>query len=219
MNFNRDIERPSLKIPYPYNVLEWLSEKTDNQYEFSPYGIYDLVRNTLTEREQRVCQLRWVNGMTLEAIAKECGVTRERIRQIEAKACRKLTHPARLLEHSCITRKELDSLLKEKAMLEERLAKAEERIDALIEKVEPNAPKEQEVRIDPVLDMNIEELELSVRSYNCLKRWFAGRCNTVKDIVEIPEEEFYNIRNLGRKSAEEIIRKVHAVGQKMEWER
>jgi len=55
-----------------------------------------------------------------------------------------------------------------------------------------------------VLDMTIEELDLSVRSFNCLKR--AG-INTVGDLMNTTEEEMMKVRNLGRKSLEEVIKK------------
>ena len=56
-----------------------------------------------------------------------------------------------------------------------------------------------------VLDMTIEELDLSVRSFNCLKR--AG-INTVGDLMNTTEEEMMKVRNLGRKSLEEVIKKM-----------
>lgn len=58
---------------------------------------------------------------------------------------------------------------------------------------------------DKVLDMTIEELDLSVRSFNCLKR--AG-INTVGDLMNTTEEEMMKVRNLGRKSLEEVIKKM-----------
>ncbi len=61
-----------------------------------------------------------------------------------------------------------------------------------------------------VLDMTIEELDLSVRSYNCLKR--AG-INTVEDLTNRTEEDMVKVRNLGRKSLDEVIGKLHALGQ------
>ena len=57
--------------------------------------------------------------------------------------------------------------------------------------------------------MAIEELDLSVRSYNCLKR--AG-INTVAELVERDEEEMMKVRNLGRKSLEEVQHKLAALG-------
>ena len=58
---------------------------------------------------------------------------------------------------------------------------------------------------EKVLDMTIEELELSVRSYNCLKR--AG-INTVEDLTLRKEEEMMKVRNLGRKSLDEVVGKL-----------
>ena len=57
--------------------------------------------------------------------------------------------------------------------------------------------------------MTIEELDLSVRSFNCLKR--AG-INTVEDIIERTEEDMMKVRNLGRKSLEEVIQKLESLG-------
>ncbi len=60
-----------------------------------------------------------------------------------------------------------------------------------------------------VLEMNIEEMDLSVRSYNCLKR--AG-IHTVADLTRKTEEDMLKVRNLGRKSLDEVIAKLRALG-------
>ncbi len=62
---------------------------------------------------------------------------------------------------------------------------------------------------DKVLDMNIDELELSVRSYNCLKR--AG-INTVGELTNKTSEDMMKVRNLGRKSLEEVLAKLKELG-------
>ena len=62
---------------------------------------------------------------------------------------------------------------------------------------------------EKVLEMNIDELELSVRSYNCLKR--AG-INTVEDLANKTEDEMMKVRNLGRKSLEEVLNKMAELG-------
>ena len=59
------------------------------------------------------------------------------------------------------------------------------------------------------LEKTIEELDLSVRSFNCLKR--AG-INTVEDLINKSEEEMMKVRNLGRKSLEEVIQKLESLG-------
>ena len=62
---------------------------------------------------------------------------------------------------------------------------------------------------EKVLEMTIEELDLSVRSFNCLKR--AG-INTVEDLINKSEEDMMKVRNLGRKSLEEVINKLASLG-------
>lgn len=62
---------------------------------------------------------------------------------------------------------------------------------------------------DKVLEITIDELDLSVRSYNCLKR--AG-INTVEELIKKNEEEMMKVRNLGRKSLEEVQQKLAALG-------
>jgi DNA-directed RNA polymerase subunit alpha len=59
------------------------------------------------------------------------------------------------------------------------------------------------------MEMNIEDLELSVRSYNCLKR--AG-INTVAELVQKSEEDMMKVRNLGRKSLDEVKKKLAELG-------
>ena len=59
----------------------------------------------------------------------------------------------------------------------------------------------KEDKKEKVLEMTIEELDLSVRSYNCLKR--AG-INTVQELANKTEEDMMKVRNLGRKSLEEV---------------
>lgn len=60
-----------------------------------------------------------------------------------------------------------------------------------------------------ILEMTIEDLDLSVRSFNCLKR--AG-INTVEDLINKSEEDMMKVRNLGRKSLEEVIQKLNSLG-------
>ena len=68
---------------------------------------------------------------------------------------------------------------------------------------------------DKVLEMAIEELDLSVRSFNCLKR--AG-INTVNDLIEKSEEEMMKVRNLGKKSFDEVKEKLASLGLEMSYD-
>ncbi len=74
-------------------------------------------------------------------------------------------------------------------------------VDVMVDKV--NNEKEK------VLEMNIDELELSVRSYNCLKR--AG-INTVEELCNKTSEDMMKVRNLGRKSLDEVLTKLKELG-------
>lgn len=66
-----------------------------------------------------------------------------------------------------------------------------------------------ETQRDKVLEMTIEELDLSVRSFNCLKR---ANINTVEDLISKTQEEMIKVRNLGRKSLEEVEHKLAMMG-------
>ena len=67
----------------------------------------------------------------------------------------------------------------------------------------------EETKKEKVLEMTIEELDMSIRSFNCLKR--AG-IDTVEDLTNRTEEEMIKVRNLGKKSLEEVIQKLHSLG-------
>ena len=69
--------------------------------------------------------------------------------------------------------------------------------------------EKEESKKEKILEMNIEDLDLSVRSYNCLKR--AG-INTVEELVQRDEDEMMKVRNLGRKSLEEVQQKLAQLG-------
>ena len=62
---------------------------------------------------------------------------------------------------------------------------------------------------EKVLEMTIEELDLSVRSFNCLKR---AQINTVEDLINRTEEDMMRVRNLGRKSLDEVVAKLNSLG-------
>ena len=73
--------------------------------------------------------------------------------------------------------------------------------------------EKEETKKERVLEMTIEELDLSVRSYNCLKR--AG-INTVEDLTNKTEDDMMKVRNLGRKSLEEVLQKLSGLGLRLQ---
>lgn len=74
---------------------------------------------------------------------------------------------------------------------------------------ETTFPEEEEDTSSKVLDMTIEDLDLSVRSFNCLKR---ANINTVADLTAKTEDDMMKVRNLGRKSLEEVKKKLEDLG-------
>ena len=77
-----------------------------------------------------------------------------------------------------------------------------------VSNVEIMVQKEEDKK-EKVLEMTIEELDLSVRSYNCLKR--AG-INTVEELTDKTDDDMMKVRNLGKKSLEEVVQKLEELG-------
>ena len=77
-----------------------------------------------------------------------------------------------------------------------------------VNEVEIMVEKEEDKK-EKVLEMTIEELDLSVRSYNCLKR---ATINTVEELIQKDEDDMMKVRNLGKKSLEEVQRKLAELG-------
>lgn len=160
----------------------------------------------LTEREQKVLELRFVHGMTYEQCGYRFNVTRERIRQVEQKALRKLRSP-RFAKHYI-----LDTLNKAFEIDAER-ARLERENMMLREKLEKyeNVPKP---KAEP-RKIDIADMELSIRSYNCLKR--AG-FKFVDDLDGKTVEDLKRVRNLGMKSLREVVEKAKQFGIEIPWE-
>lgn len=160
--------------------------------------------NTLSERERKVLEFRIRNGLTLEKTAAEFCVTRERIRQIEAKAIRKLRHPSRaanirvneIVEQRNSLRAELDSANAVIRQLQE-----------IIVTIGKDLPEGMELKLPH--SVALEDMDLSVRSFNCLRRVGA---RDALDIADMDAQRLLHVRNLGRKSVEEVLRKMRELG-------
>lgn len=179
-----------------------------------------MAMSNLTAREEKVLWLRFFDGMDYEAAGKVFGVTRERIRQVEHKALRKMKwrKNVRQLMSNGITaywQQEVERTAQGiadayKAALDKEYAERVADWEANRES-EPTARPDTEAESERIrrLKMPIEEMDLSVRSYNCLKR---GCMNTVEDITLRTYEQMMQVRNLGRKSLEEITQRLTELG-------
>ena len=171
-------------------------EDSDEEFDMSyrnitPAEFSSVFNNSLNYREQAVLELRYRDGLVLDDVGKRFGITRERVRQIEHKALRKINFG-------------LKSILAEKPNIEELKRENVQLRQHIIELESSRSGKAAATPIQivaPVLDTPIEELDLSVRTYNCLKR----RCiDTLGDILNY-DESIFRIRNMGKRSVEELI--------------
>jgi len=186
-------------IPQPYNVL-----------------------SVLTEREVGAIKMRCGLGcdpMTYRDIGVRFGVGKERVRQILMRAFRKLRHPERSgdkIRFLFATRNELKTQIadqKDQIQLLGRLVNEVTLRLSLVTKALPievvkNSPDLEHAIFCPEA-INIEELDFSVRSYNCLKR--SGK-NTLADLMQLSREDVGRIRNLGYKGAIEVEEKLSQYG-------
>jgi DNA-directed RNA polymerase sigma subunit (sigma70/sigma32) len=185
---------------YPFNVAFDIFCDEEQALNINPKKLIETFL-TLTEREETVLRWRYKERLTLEKTGKQVGVTTERIRQIQAKALRKLRHPSRTKNFSIVPYEEYYELFKKHETLIREYALLERAYEEIANHKNINCSVEEVAEQAAKMVLTLEDLELSVRSYNCLKR---KGINTLRDLTEISEAELMKIRNLGRKSYLEI---------------
>lgn len=169
---------------------------------------YDyLAPKVLKEREQRMISLYYFDEMTLEQVGKIYNLSRDRVRQLILKGIRKLRHPqhAKVLSMGLKEYQEHEAIMKQNAELEkQRLQEAfQKELDEKVEKA-----KDGTYIPDKILNMDIADLELSVRSYNCMRR---AMYDTVKDVLRANLDDLMRVRNLGKKSMIDVLKQVYTV--------
>ena len=169
---------------------------------------------------------RYINGETdFRSLGREYGVTGERIRQVvESRGKRYKEHPLleaieilgecedelRYSTRVAIGRIDDSLLLKYNALVKDFMGMIEilKNIDAGTD-VEAGNQSISEIKREELLNLPIEDLDLSVRAYNVLKR--AG-ITTVEEIMEKTPHQLKNIRNIGQRTLAEIINKLQSIG-------
>lgn len=188
---------------YPFNLISNLLDENPEAEGielnvFSPYLIRKTMINTLTEMELRVIELRYGQNFTLEKAGERFGITRERVRQIEAKAFYKLKR--NLGKMMAVSYEEYSLACQEKEEAVKKLKALETRTqlsDSL-----PEQPEKAEIPI--------EDLDLSARAYNALRR---ADVKTVGEITKKFEDgTIVQCRNLGLTSIKEICKKLTSIG-------
>lgn len=161
----------------------------------------------LTEREAKIVKQRYQQGMTYESIGMAHGVTRERVRQIDAKALRKLRHPSRWRYIQYGITAVVESV--HEVAFQEGYQKGYQFGCLQGYKTAVADVKANKVNYLEHGDLTLEDLELSVRSHNCMYR--AGvKC--AMDIIDMGYHKLIRVRNFGKKSYDEIIEKLEKLG-------
>ena len=192
LKFDREADVTNI---YPYNlavVAVWFDfdghvsdeSRQKTAYETYVIGLFQAIAE-LSEREQQVIILRYKHDFTLDDVATELNVTRERIRQIEHKALRKLRARRNYWVIECIKK--------------EVAAQARRQIG----------------NYNAFDDMPISNLGLSIRAYNCLRR---SGIDTLGKLSKMTYGDLMKIRNVGRKSLEEILTAARDYGITFKWE-
>lgn len=233
-DYTKAAHREDISSQYPQNIFRAIfGEAVDPETHeeigqmLGDRGALEIamVLSNLSDREAEVLRYRYQKNKTYEDLTKVFGIGRERIRQIEAKALRRMRKPVvtRLLRMGAngwlkdLVESEAKRIAEERIpkqvhqILTERLAWAEEKQnekEAELLRLARDGEME-DPKVILAENITVEEMELSVRSYNCIKR--AGM-NTAADIIAKTYEEMSEVRNLGRKSLEEIILKLKELG-------
>jgi predicted DNA-binding protein YlxM (UPF0122 family) len=176
-----DIEKDYKKV-WPYN----LTYEIFSEIKHVDIPVFTkIIEEELYAREADVIFCYYRDGMTLDDIAAEHSVTRERIRQIKAKGIRKLKYPPRVKRYILYSYDDV-------AELQNKLSE--------LQKIVPGEDAEE-----PTIDA----LNLSVRSYNCLSRYarlkFKQKELYISQLTDMTAEEVANIRNLGKRCFMEIL--------------
>ena len=178
--YRKKLESIEAANVYPLNMIYSLTEEYnfEEPIRISPETVNQAMASVLSERELLCVEMYYRDQMSLDEIAEKYSITRERVRQIILKAGRKLVSPSSMNKIRVVS-------LEEYQALQRKYEIASGQID--------------------VMDMPIEELDLSIRSYNCLKR---RGIYTIGAAYDLSDDDYRRIRNLGEKSIKEIKTKL-----------
>lgn len=182
-----DIEKDYKKI-WPYN----LTYEIFSEIKHIDVSVFtQIIEEELKEKEADVIFCYYRDGKTLDEIGEKYSLTRERIRQIKAKAVRKLRYPHRAKRYILYSYDGITELQNKLSDLQKIVLGEEETEEGAIE--------------EPTTDV----LNLSVRLYNCLSRYawnkFGKRKLYISQLTDMTAEEVANIRNLGKRSFIELL--------------
>ena len=220
----RDAQELDSEVDWPYNLVADLLNHpvTYELTEDNEKGIEYAINTLEDEREAHIVYRRCKEKKGFREIAVEYGVTTSRVRQIYLRALRKLRHPVKLRyilygyeyyqKYNAVQDRisSLESQIENLHTIEKQCNDLEKNVIGMKTKLRnvfaaelgldiPNSYRQK-------LNEPIQVLDLSIRSYNCLRR--AGR-TTIGDVAKMTEEELFRVRDLGSRSRAEVIQKVY----------
>lgn len=203
---------------YPYNLISAIIGQTNRSipapFTADHWAGLRYVLSLLDEREQGVLKQRYCEKLPRSVIATSYGITSERVRQIEVKACRKLK---RVPNWNYIAYGVAGYLRKVTASEHSKGFTAGYRAGYQDGQKDAALGVQHEYGSDEILNQPIESLNLSVRANNCL---IAADCKRVGDVVRLSEEEIATMRHLGKVSANEIAQAIRRHGiEHSAWEK
>lgn len=193
---------------YPFNVADAIECPNLSEQE-----IQQAISDRLSPREAEYVRLKYEDGLTLDQIGKKDGIGRERVRQIIAKALRRIQNyvrraPMRAEAHETELRirAERENIERYRTALIEEYKRTHEFTDDM--RIEFGDMKVL-CGVPSAMSTNIDDMGFSDRIRNCLRR--AG-ISTVSDLCSRTKEDMMKVRNLGSKSLKEIESKMSELG-------
>lgn len=205
-------------IDYPMNLLNAVA-KGEWEGEVPPdiNGTVAYLLAEFSDRQRQIIAMRYEQGISYEKIADVFCVTGERVRQLEEKTLRFLRAPKRIafLQKGIAGYISDCKTLAAQNAMNEQMDVAIQTLNIITDRLSTITGDEkigelEKIAMNTRLETPIEDLDLSVRSYNCLKR------ANVRTVGAILKCDLDNVRNLGKKSILEIERKLTELGVKRE---
>ena len=191
---------------YPFNLLDkiygnWVVFHKINLTKDLTSDLDEIFNKYLTKRESSVLKLKYASSLTLEMIGIIFNVNKERIRQIEGRAIRKLRKNGIMELILYSTRKEKESALDDIRVLKLQIKKHEK---ALIDYNQtPVTTYTNDKEYDSLLKKDLDQLNISIRTYNSLIR---ADLRTIEDVLKIiTDVKLLKIRSFGKKAFFELL--------------
>jgi len=174
--------------------------------------IDEILATRLRPREEKIIRLRFgLDGRnyTLKEVGQELGVSKERIRQIEDKALRKLKHPEHRKFLEIYLRPFLEKKIKDLSRENKTLREEIGRYKEIFEEIKQIMEHGKKPELNQLSDLLVDIFEFSVRTHNVLRR---NGIRTIGDLLSKTESELLRMKNMGRRSLNEIKEKLASRG-------